>query len=97
MWSREDFDEDEDIVKAHFMIPRKEWDQLTYNINTSKSKFLRECIRRVNNSETDLDVLYRELVVKRKKLNLLELEIEELKAKIDELEKSKIKRDIEVI
>ena len=34
MWTREDFTEEQDPVKAHFLIESEEWDKLTYNINT---------------------------------------------------------------
>lgn len=87
MWTREDFTEEQDPVKAHFLIEREEWDKLTYNINTSKSHFLRECIKRINSTEDDLDKLYKEMVVKRNELHSLEIEIRELKERIDELER----------
>lgn len=97
MFSRDDFKEDDKPVKAHFLIDQEAWDRLDYNINTSKSRFLRDCVYRIIDKETDLDVLYKRMVRKRKELHLLEIEIEELKDRIEELEKAKVKRDIKVI
>ena len=94
------FDDDIDknnIIRVNFACDRDEWDMLDYNINTTKSRFLRDIIKRVNNAGSDLDVLYKEMVIKRNELRLSELEIEDLKARIDELEKARVKRDIEVI
>lgn len=87
MWTREDFDKDVKQVKAHFVIEQEEWDRLEYNINTSKSQFLRDAVRRINAAETDLDKLYKKMVLKRNELHLLELEIEDLKKEIEELER----------
>lgn len=95
MWSREDFSDGERTVKAHFLIEGEEWDRLEYNINTSKSQFLRDSIRRINAAETDLDKLYKKLVLKRNDLRLLELEIEDLKNRIDELERASVKRNVD--
>ncbi|MBQ2653403.1 MAG: hypothetical protein IJF83_07600 [Methanobrevibacter sp.] len=95
MWSREDFSDGERTVKAHFLIEGEEWDRLEYNINTSKSQFLRDSIRRINAAETDLDKLYKRLVLKRNDLRLLELEIEDLKNRIDELERASVKRNVD--
>ena len=94
MWTHESFDEEQKPVKAHFVIEHEEWDRLEYNINTSKSQFLRDCVRRINGTEAELDKLYKTMVLKRNELRLLELEIEDLKARIDELEKANIKRHI---
>lgn len=87
MWTREDFDKDVKQVKAHFVLEQEEWDRLDYNINTSKSQFLRDTVRRINSAETDLDKLYKKMVLKRNELHLLELEIEDLKKEIEELER----------
>lgn len=95
MWSREDFSDGERTVKAHFLIEGEEWDRLEYNINTSKSQFLRDSIRRINAAETDLDKLYKRLVLKRNDLRLIELEIEDLKNRIDELERASVKRNVD--
>lgn len=95
MWSREDFSDGERTVKAHFLIEGEEWDRLEYNINTSKSQFLRDSIRRITAAETDLDKLYKRLVLKRNDLRLLELEIEDLKNRIDELERASVKRNVD--
>ncbi len=95
MWSREDFSDGERTVKAHFLIEGEEWERLEYNINTSKSQFLRDSIRRINAAETDLDKLYKRLVLKRNDLRLLELEIEDLKNRIDELERASVKRNVD--
>ena len=95
MWSREDFSEDQKTVKAHFLIENEEWVRLEYNINTSKSQFLRDSIRRINAAETDLDKLYKKMVLKRNELHMVELEIEDLKARIDELERANVKRNID--
>ena len=95
MWSREDFSDGERTVKAHFLIEGEEWDRLEYNINTSKSQFLRDSIKRINAAETDLDKLYKRLVLKRNDLRLLELEIEDLKNRIDELERASVKRNVD--
>ena len=95
MWSREDFSDGEKTVKAHFLIEGEEWERLEYNINTSKSQFLRDSIRRINAAETDLDKLYKRLVLKRNDLRLLELEIEDLKNRIDELERASVKRSVD--
>lgn len=97
MWSREDFDKDERVVKAHFLIEGSEWDRLEYNINVSKSQFLRDYIRRINAMETDLDILYKRMVEKRKELHMVELEIEELKARIEELERANVKRVFDTV
>lgn len=95
MWSREDFSDGKRTIKAHFLIEGEEWDRLEYNINTSKSQFLRDSIRRINAAETDLDKLYKRLVLKRNDLRLLELEIEDLKNRIDELERASVKRNVD--
>ena len=95
MWSREDFSDGKRTIKAHFLIEGEEWDRLEYNINTSKSQFLRDSIRRINAAETDLDKLYKRLVLKRNDLRLLELEIEDLKNRIDELERPSVKRNVD--
>lgn len=87
MWTREEFDKDVKQVKAHFTIEQEEWDRLEYNINTSKSQFLRDTVRRLNATETDLDKLYKEMVIKRNQRLMLELEIKDLKQQIDELER----------
>ena len=95
MWSREEFSDGKRTIKAHFLIEGEEWDRLEYNINTSKSQFLRDSIRRINAAETDLDKLYKRLVLKRNDLRLLELEIEDLKNRIDELERASVKRNVD--
>lgn len=92
MWSRENFDEDQKQVKAHFVLEQEEWDKLSYNINTSKSQFLRDSVRRINAAETDLDKLYKKMIIKRNKLHLLEIEIEDLKKRIEELERMNVRK-----
>ncbi|WP_295603058.1 hypothetical protein [uncultured Methanobrevibacter sp.] len=95
--SEEEYYKGKETTRAHFTIDVESWDKLSYNITTSRSKFLRDCIYRIIDSETELDVLYKRMVRKRKELHLLEIEIEELKDRIEELEKAKVKRDIKVI
>ena len=91
MWDKEDFEEKP--VKAHFFCERDEWDALTYNINTSKSRFLRKCIHDINARETELDKLYKRMSYKRNELRLLEFEIDSLRERIDELEKINVRRE----
>lgn len=91
MWDRQDFDEKP--VKAHFFCEREEWEALDYNINTSKSRFLRDCIHNINARETELDKLYKQMVVKRNELRLLEMEIDLMQERIAELEKMNAKKE----
>lgn len=75
-----------ETVKGHFLIEKEEWEELELHITTSKSQFIREYIKRVNRQGDDLDELYAEMINKRKQLHLIELEIEELRDRIAEVE-----------
>lgn len=63
----------------------KDWQELDNNINTSKSQFIRDAIKRQNEKDTDLKELHKKLKRLENEKQLIECEIKETKKEIHKL------------
>ena len=62
-----------------------DWQELDNNINTSKSQFIRDAIKRQNEKDTDLKELHKKLKRLENEKQLIECEIKETKKEIHKL------------
>ena len=66
-------------------VNKKDWQELDNNINTSKSQFIRDAIKKQNEKDTDLKELHKKLKRLENEKQLIECEIKETKKLIHEL------------
>ena len=57
----------ENETRISLRVDKREWEELGDNINTSKSQFIRDCIKKQNEKDTDIQEL-RKKILKLEKL-----------------------------
>lgn len=68
-------------------VNKKEWQELENNINTSKSEFIRDAIKKQNEKDTDIKELRKKLLRLENDKKLIECEIKDTKELIYKLDK----------
>lgn len=74
-----------DMISVNFRINKNDWQELDNNINTSKSQFIRDAIKKQNEKDTDIKELRKKLMQLENDKKLIECEIKDTKKLIHEL------------
>lgn len=77
----------EDNIKISVRVNKYDWQELGNNINTSKSQFIREIIKKQNEKDTDIKELRKKLLKLENEKQLIECEIKDTKELIYKLDK----------
>lgn len=77
---------DNEIIKVNFRINKNDWQELDNNINTSRSQFIRDAIKKQNEKDTDIKELRKKLMQLENDKKIIECEIKDTKELILKLD-----------